>query len=305
MASSRWTTLAWRFMRFAVAGALLVWLASRAELGGLKLADLRWGWLALGVALVPLSLAVRSWSFGLVLNRERAILGPGRLYRLTLVGAGLALFLPTGAADLAKARWGLVAHGSAEEMVVSSVVDKLTSIVAVGLLGIAAAAAASDGTLAVLSGALAVAAAIPLFARWDSAWRALVRLLAGRREIDEERIASHARPPARLIAIVTAVSVLGWLVTYAIVFACVRAVGADVSVAAVLALAPLVTVSRLVPVSAGGLGLGEVTMASLLARAGAPEAVAAQAALVQLVALVLLPGAAGLVLLGIGARAES
>jgi uncharacterized membrane protein YbhN (UPF0104 family) len=64
-----------------------------------------------------------------------------------------------------------------------------------------------------------------------------------------------------------------------------------------------VTVSRLVPISAGGIGLGEVTMTALLARAGAPETAAAQAALLQLGVLTLLPGAAGLVLLGAGTHA--
>ena len=74
------------------------------------------------------------WSFGLVLNSGRRILGPWELYRLTVVGVGLALFLPSGAADLAKARWGLVAHGSPEEMVVSSVVATLAQGIALGAL---------------------------------------------------------------------------------------------------------------------------------------------------------------------------
>jgi len=303
MSASRAASAAWRVARFVFAAALVAFLVSRAGLGSLALADVRWGWLALGVGLVPFSIAVRAWSFGLVLNRDRVILGPVRLYRLTLVGAGLGLFLPTGAADLAKARWGLVAHGSAEEMVVSSVVDKLTSVLGVGLLGMAAAISASDALLAVVSAALVIAAAVPLFARWDWAWRTLVKLLAGGKVVDADRIATRARPRLGLVALMTAVSVLGWLVTYAIVLACVRAVGVDVGTMTVLGIAPLVTVSRLVPISAGGIGLGEVTMTALLARAGASETAAAQAALLQLGVLTLLPGAAGLVLLGAGTHA--
>src|SRR5450759_4583231 len=167
MSASRAASAAWRVARFVLAAALVAFLVSRAGFGALALADVRWGWLALGVGLVPFSIAVRAWSFGLVLNRDRVILGPVRLYRLTLVGAGLGLFLPTGAADLAKARWGLVTHGSAEAMVVSSVVDKLTSVLGVGVLGLGAAVAAADALLAAISIGLIAAAAVPLFARWD------------------------------------------------------------------------------------------------------------------------------------------
>jgi uncharacterized membrane protein YbhN (UPF0104 family) len=300
MARSRAATIAWRAVRIAVALGLLGWLVSQAGLGDLSWSAVQWGWLLLAVVLVPFSLAIRAWSFGLVLNCERAILGPWALYRLTLVGAGLGLFLPTGAADLAKARWGLVAHGAAEEMVVSSVIDKLTSLVGAGLLGLIAAIVAGDPVLAVVSATLTVGGALPMFVRWDAAWHFLVRVLAAGRDVDVERVARHARPPVSLVAAMTGVSVLGWVVTYSIMFACARTVGADVGVSTVLALAPLVTVSRLVPISFGGLGLGEVTMTALLVRAGVPQSVAAQSALAQMAVLVLLPGAAGMVLLGLG-----
>ncbi|MBU4555751.1 MAG: flippase-like domain-containing protein [Actinobacteria bacterium] len=300
---SRGTTLAWRLVRFLVAGVLLAWLVSWADVSGLATADLGLGWLALALCLVPLSIAVRAWNLGLVLNRERRVLSAWGLYRLTLVGAGLALFLPAGAADLAKARWGLVAHGSSEEMVVSAIVDKLTALLAVGLLGLIAALIAGDAVLAGVAGVVSLASLIPLFVRWDAAWRVLVKLLAGKREIDVDRVAHHARPPVILVAKLTGVSTIAWFVTYAVVYACVMAVDAPVSLATVMGIAPLVTISRLIPISAGGLGLGEVTMTALLVRAGVPETIAAQAAIMQLILLVLLPGVVGLIFLGMGTRA--
>jgi uncharacterized membrane protein YbhN (UPF0104 family) len=181
-------------------------------------------------------------------------------------------------------------------MVVSTVADKLTSLTAVALMGVAAAAAAGDGILASAALALAVASVLPFLVTWERPWRALVRLIAAGRDVDPARVARHARPPAPLLAKVYAVSLLGWLLTYSIVYATTRAVGAGVEVAAVFALAPLAAIARLVPVSAGGVGLGELTMVALLGRVGVPQAVAAQAALVQLVLTVLAPGAIGLAL---------
>ena len=73
----------------------------------------------------------------------------------------------------------------------------------------------------------------------------------------------------------------------------------------IFALAPFATLVRLVPVSAGGIGLGEITLAALLVRAGVPQQFAAQAALAQMVSLTFVPGAAGLVLLARGRRAAA
>lgn len=297
---NRTLALAWRIARFVVAAALIGWLAWTAGLGTLDASALNWGWVALGLALVPFSMLLRALNFGLLLNREERLLGPWPLYRLTLIGAALGLVLPAGASDLVKARYGLVVHGHAEEMVVATVVDKLTSLTAVAALGAVAAWLTGDTPLALAALALTIGTALPLFLRWDAAWHLLVRVLAKGQDIDAEVVMMHARPPVWLLARVYAVSLAGWFVTYAIVCAGAFAVHAGVAVSTVFAIAPIATLTKLIPVSAGGLGLGELTMTALLARAGVAKDVAAQVALLQMLLLTLLPGAAGALIMAMG-----
>ncbi len=284
---------------------LVVLLARAAGLGDLTVREVRFEWIALGVALVPLSVWVRSFNHGLLLNSHTRLLGPWELYRLTLVGAGIALFLPMGAADLLKARYGLTVHGHAEEMVVSSVYDKLTSLTALAVMGVAGAAATGDVVLAAVAAVIALATLVPFVVPTGGVWRVLLRFLAPRARLDEAVVALHSRPALGLLLKVWVVSFGAWIITYFVVYACCRAVGAPIDVFTVFALAPLSTIARLVPVSAGGVGVGEVTMAALFVRAGVDQALAAQTALLQLGLLILLPGVVGALLLVTGRRPAS
>lgn len=278
----------------------LVWRSGLADIGTHGRVDT--AWLLAGLALIPFALALRAFNFGLLLNRDSRLLGFGDLMRLTLIGAGIGLVVPMGAADLMKARYGLAVHGSPERMVVSTVVDKLTSLTAVAAMGAVAAAVYGRWALAVTAAVILVASVVPVVVPSPRVWGWLTRVLArGSSQIVDERvIIAQATPDAALLGRVYAVSVVGWVVSYLAVFAACRAAGADVAVGTVFALAPVATVARLVPVSVGGIGVGEVTLAALLASVGVAEQTAALAALLQLALLVLVPGAAGLVVLSLG-----
>jgi uncharacterized membrane protein YbhN (UPF0104 family) len=130
-------------------------------------------------------------------------------------------------------------------------------------------------------------------------WRLFLRFLAPGADVRETAITLAARPRPSLLAKVYATSVAGWLFTYTIMYCALRAVGGTVSLAYVFAVAPLSSIARFVPISAGGIGLGEFTMAAMLTQAGVPQVLAARSALLSMLVLVLLPGATGLLLLAL------
>ncbi|MHB1342584.1 MAG: lysylphosphatidylglycerol synthase transmembrane domain-containing protein [Coriobacteriia bacterium] len=291
-----------RVLRIGIAIALvglLVWRSGLLETDARGRVDA--AWLLGGLALIPFALALRAFSLGLLLNRDSRVIGFADLMRLTLVGAGIGLIVPMGAADLLKARYGLVMHGSPEKMVVSTVVDKLTSLTAVAAMGIVAAAASGRWALTLVGVLLLSASLVPVLVPSRRVWSTLARLISrGAHGIDESAVMSQARPDAGLLARVYAVSAAGWLVSYLAVYAACRAADAGVGIGTVLALAPVMTIARLVPVSIGGIGVGEATLAALLVSVGVPVATASLASLLQLILLVLAPGAAGLVVLALG-----
>lgn len=292
-----------RAVRIAVAVALVGFLAWRAGAAGLAEGGLSWPWVAAALALTPLCVAVRAYNHALLLNSPVRVLSFPQALVLTLVGVGINLFLPTGAADLAKAHWGLREHGNAEVMVVSAVLDKLTSLTAVALMGFVGALVTGQTALALAAAGLGIATLLPFMAPRLVPWRLLLRVLAPKAEIDADLIAGVANPPRLLLAWVYAVSVVGWLLTYAAMWVCLLAVGADIGFASVLALAPVSSIARLVPVSVGGIGVGEATLAALLTTAGVPAALAARGVLLSMVFLVLAPGALGLAIFARGRKA--
>ena len=294
----------WRLLRVAVAVGLVAFLGYRAGLG--ELASISHGfsasWFVFAIVLVVPSILVRAYNHSLLLNREGVTIPLGEMSRLTLVGIGIGLFMPTGASDLAKAHYGYRLHGHPEAMVISSVLDKITSLTAVAVMGMLGAMISGAPVIVAFGIVLAVASLVPLTFPRRMPWRPLIRVLAPSATIDLDRLMASARVPTKLLLSVYAISLLGWMLTYGVVFACCRAVGADVSFALVLAVAPLASLARLIPISAGGVGLGELTMAAMFVNAGVPERLAALAPLLAVVLTVLIPGSLGLVLLAVGTR---
>ncbi len=291
-----------RWIRIAVALGLVGFLGWQAGIGNLAAGSIDWRLAALAAAIVPLSILVRAYNHALLLNQPTRILSLGQAYVLTLAGIGINLVVPTGAADLAKAHWGWRIHGNAEAMVVSSVLDKLTSLTALAAMGMLGALVAETPVLAAGAAVLLVLTLIPFVAPHLVPWKTALRFLAPGADVDPEAIASTARPPIALLLWVYAVSSAAWIVTYGVMWLCCLAVGAPVTPAEVLAFAPLSSLARLIPVSVAGIGVGEVTMAAMLGRVGVPSDEAALAVLLSMVLMVLAPGAVGAVIVARGRR---
>ncbi len=296
----------WRGIRVAVALGLIGVLVSRAGLGDLASVReaIRPVYLLVALGIAPVSLFVRAYNHSLLLNRGECVISLGDIVRLTLVGVGLNLFVPTGVSDLAKAHYGYRVHGNPERMVISSILDKVTSLTAVALLGMVGSVIASEPAMAWSAGLVFVATLVPFVLPGLMPWRLVVRVLAPKADIAGVRLEAAARASWGLLLAVWGISLVGWVLTFMIVYLCCLGFGADIGPAYVFALAPLATLARLIPISAGGIGLGEVTLVALLVRVGVLQEIAAQAALAQMVLLLLIPGTVGLVLLARG-RDES
>ena len=280
----------------------LGWKAGILELTSRPI-DLRW--VVVAFALTVPSVALRAYNHALLLNRPTRVLSFGQALGLTVVGVGIGLFVPSGAADFAKAYWGVQRHGSAEAMVVSVALDKLTSLSAVAAMGAVGGFWAGRLVIGWVAVALLILTLLPFVAPRIVPWRFLFRFLAPGQDVDPHVVAQVARPPLGLLLWVYVVSITGWLLTYAVLGACLRAFGAEVSMADVLAFGPVSTIARLLPVSFAGIGLGEATLATLFVSVGVPAGVAARSVLLSMIALVLVPGAVGAVMLASGRRHRS
>jgi hypothetical protein len=158
-----WRRVGVRAIRIAVAVFLVWFLWSRAgieDLGEL-VESLEWRWVVAAAAVVPVALGIRALNLSLLTNRARRVLGAWQSYRLTLIGVGANLFLPTGVSDLLKAHIGYRAYGSPEDIVLSTIFDKLTAITAVAAMGTVGAIIEREWVLAALTVGVAALSLAP------------------------------------------------------------------------------------------------------------------------------------------------
>ena len=286
-------------LRAAVAVALLYALWTRAEVDSLTdaIADTDMRLLGAALALVPIAIGIRAYNFLLLLNRDDRIMTAFDSLRLTYVGVGASLFLPTGAADLFKAHLGTRFHGRPEDIVATTVIDKITALTAVAAMGATGAVLEGEPFLAAAAAFVMMVSLVPLTWPRIVPWRLLLRFLARGASVSDPVIQKAISPPRRLLLRVISVSVFGWVMTYSVVFLVCASLGIAVSIWYVLSLAPFTALARLIPISAGGVGLGEFTLVALLTRVGVSEVLAVRASLLALTFIVLLPGLVGILTL--------
>ena len=220
-------------VRLTLSLVVLAVLASRVSWGdvpaALSVADP--GWVTAALAALVCGVAVRILSFMLLTNHRGTLVTFPQAAYLTLVGSAAALVMPSWTGELFKAHIAGRALEAPERLVASSVIDKLTSLAAVSAMAIAGGVAIGSAAVAAVAAVLCTLAALVVFVPRLMPWRLVTRLVAVRADVDDAKIAEAVAVPRTLLTGVLALSALGWVFTYAMVFAISRAMGADVAAA--------------------------------------------------------------------------
>ncbi|MCX8007486.1 MAG: lysylphosphatidylglycerol synthase domain-containing protein [Coriobacteriia bacterium] len=267
--------------------ALAARVDARALLGAGARIDPRW--IAAAVVLLAAATAVRAWSFMLVTNHRGRVIGFAHATYLTLVGAAASLVVPSGMGELVKAHVAGKTLDAPEHLAVSTVLDKITSLVAVAIMGTAGSLLLGAPAFALASATLSIASLVLLLVPRLIPWRLLTKAIALRADVRTEALQDAIAIPRPLLAGVVAVSVLGWTLTYAMVYACVEAAGVRLPPLTMLAIGPVMTIAGMLPISLAGIGVSQATLAAMLVAQGVPEPIATRAALVQLPVSLLAP----------------
>lgn len=284
-------------VRLALSLVVLGTLARRVDWPGVPaaLASMQAEWLAAALLLLAAGTMVRIWSFMLVTNHADRLVTFRQSAYLTFVGSAAALVMPSGTGELFKAHIAGKALGAPEHLVVSSIIDKLTSLAAVAAMGAVGGLVTGQPTFAAIAAVLCAITSILVFVPRLIPWRIVTRTVALRADVDDVQLASAMAMPRSMLTGVLALSVVGWLLTYSMVYSVTRAMGAEVTPGLMLTIGPLMTLATLLPLSVAGIGLSQATLATMLVGAGVPAQTAAHAAIGQL-SLSLLTPLIGLVL---------
>lgn len=246
----------------------------RALVSTLRAVDL--GWMAVGAALIGLSLVVRAYRWHVILHGVGSSIRFGRLVALYLVGSFFNAFLPSGlGGDVVRA--AEAAQDVESSVAVSTVVlDRLTGLLALfamALLVLPFRPASFPDALVWTIGGLCLVGLVGGVAllegrllRLAMSWlpvrlRAAGNGFLGRLAAGIERCGWRTLAGALLISILFNLMQVGWWATTG------RALGLDVPYSYYLLIVPVMSLALLVP-SIGGLGVRESLAPALFSGAG-------------------------------------
>lgn len=251
------------------------------------------------LALMPMAFFLRAWRWWYIVKRRDEEMPLRTMFNLTMIGMALNLVLPASLGDVARSYYGWRQGGNKEVMLASSVVDKIVALFSLCLLGAACAAALSLWKLSLA----AVVFALPLGALlfWPNvvpwAWAVASSKKFLRRDLHLERLRYAATLDRQTLWVCLVNSLLGWVATnYMYYYACL-ALSDKASVGRIFAIAPLINLVRVMPITISGLGSADLLMVMLLKPSGITQPQALMASMIINVALIGLPGLWGALLM--------
>lgn len=251
------------------------------------------------ILLIPISILMRAYRFCLIINKDNGLITIKDSFRLVVIALSLNIFMPASLGDIAKAYYGYKKHNIREAMLSSSVIDKLTGIVGVLLLG-------SIGSIVLGLHAFSIAITFTLiifylltFYPRCMPWGFINKMLkvTVKKSLDMESIIQSYRLSKKLKIKIIALSSIGWVVTYTQFYLVMLAFSVDASFIYVLAISPLLTFAKLIPVTLLGLGSQELVVIYFFGLIGITPTMSTLVSLTSTILYRILPGVAGIFVL--------
>jgi glycosyltransferase 2 family protein len=254
--------------------------------------------LLIAIIMVPAVLA-RAWRWYYLLIRRGIPVSIVSITNATFIGMALNLFLPASAGDVVRSYYGWQRYGHKEEMLATSLSDKVLALFSLFLLGAIGGYFSGDTKLALLAAALTVPTGIILLVPVRWLWKILAVLVKKvlKKDLDVELLlrSFHMSLPTFFWALM--ISIVGWMITNLMYFLAVWAVGARMGMGYTFAIAPLINILRMLPISISGLGSADALMVQLLGGVGIEKHLTLAASMIVNLTLIVLPGAIGAVLM--------
>lgn len=247
------------------------------------------------------AILTRAWRWYFILRSGAVEVSFASITTATLIGMALNLVLPASGGDVARSYFGWRQHGRKEAMLSSAVADKCVALLSISLLGMMSAVIIGNVQVALLISLIVLPLLVvlvwPLRFPWTVVALILNRIL--RTKFDVDVLVEMFRMKPRVLLGAFAISILGWICTNGMYQAALVCFGADVRLGYVFAVAPLINLCRILPISVSGLGSADALMVYLFAEVGVPAPVTLAAAMIINVVLIAIPGLFGGVLLGL------
>lgn len=218
------------------------------------------------LALIPLNILIRAWRLMIILNKDEKLISIKDSTYLNLAGITLNLFMPASSGDIAKSYYGYKWHGIKEEMLTANIFDKFMALFGVFVIGSFTAILLNLYALSIFSGFLSIFLAMMFFYPKRMPWGTINRLVSKilKIELDKNKLASSFDMPHSIKLKTFLISVFGSILMYSQFYFLCLSFSVNISFIYVLAVAPLLNLAMLFPLTFNGLGSGEAMTIYLL-----------------------------------------
>ena len=258
-------------IRLGVFGAFLLILARLIDIQLLQeiVPQINLAILGCAVPLYLLNMGIRAYRWEIIINNRKKRLSFKDAYLVTLIGAALNLFIPASLGDIAKSYYGYKMYGIKEEVLVTSILDKMFALCALFALGAVSAGLMGYRILAIFSGGMAVAIGIflgiPRYIPWNMLNKVL-RLL--KKTLDVQKLLNASMFSPLLKVVLLGISVGAWIFNACYFYVLCSAFPVRISLKYVLLIMPLLLLVRLFPFTINSIGPKEVVLVYLFGMIG-------------------------------------
>ena len=252
----------------------------------------------LAIALYFVNIAIRAFRWRAILEKGGKRFRFLDAYRVTLVGIALNVVIPASMGDVAKSYYGYKVHGIKEEMLATSLVDKLLALCALFMIGMVSGYYMGYISLSLMSCLAAILTAFPVLAPRLVPWKLLNSLLSlVKKSLDLEKLVLVFRLPLHFKAWALIVSLLGWLGTCVYFYVLCLAFPVEVSLGYVIFIMPMMMIARLFPFTVNGIGPVEAVATYFFGLLGIPPTLAVLISLASNIISFIIPGLIGVVIM--------
>tara|TARA_B100001287_G_scaffold106033_1_gene89237 strand:+ start:18303 stop:19214 length:912 start_codon:yes stop_codon:yes gene_type:complete len=211
--------------------------------------------------LLTISLCVRIFRWHILVNHKKLLVNFSTSFKLFFIGQSLNIFLPSGAGDVAKGYYGFKWTGEKEKMFSISLIDKLIAIGSVFFLT-PFAYFHSEKYSILIAGFLSIVPFLitykfKIFNRYNF-FQIPFKYLSDRiKKIDLNMLINNFDINFKKIILAFTLSIIGWILTYVILFICIKICNVEISLKVVLSFIPFLVLGRLFPFTLNGIGTDE------------------------------------------------
>lgn len=285
----------------ALSGVILLFVFKFIDIGLLTagLGEIRTIYLLFGISLLPVGFLIRAYRWGSILSQPSDLISLKDLFLLTFVGVSLSFVLPASLGDVARAYYGYKRSGLKEEMLSSSLVDKIMGLLAIAVLGTVSSFIHDLYVYSLVCLLLTIGFVVLIFFPTLIPWRLVTKAIrmVTRSNMDAQRLLESFTLSNGVKFLALALSVLAWFVTYGQLYLICLALAINVAPTYMFVMAPMITIARLFPLTLNGFGSQETVVIYLFSLIDVNPNQALLVSLLYSFVQLVIPGAVGLLVI--------